>query len=455
SKRKQNYPAPDRIFHEYGADALRAYLINSPIVRAEPLRFSERGVKEVVRTVLIPLRNAWSFFAQYANIDGWEPRAGLAAAPPLAERPELDRWVLSVLQSLVAEVNAQMEGYYLYKVVPPVLGFIDDLTNWYIRRSRRRFWRSADDASARQDKASAYATLYEVLVTFSKVLAPVLPFISDALYQNLVVEPGADGPTSVHLCDYPEVQAACIDAALEAQVALARQVVSMGRALREQHRLKTRQPLRRVQVVHHDAAARAALETHADIIAEELNVKAVEVVADDAGLATLGFKADFKRLGRRLGKRMKEGADAIAALTRAEWDVLSAGGSVTVADEPITAEDVVVTRTPRGDVVIETAGAVTVALDTELDAGLVAEGLVREVQSRLQRLRKDSGLDVTDRIAVELATDDAELRAAIEGGQAAIAQEVLAESFQISAGSAGEHAYDVEGHPLAVTLRRI
>ncbi|MEZ4474742.1 MAG: isoleucine--tRNA ligase [bacterium] len=454
SKRKQNYPAPDRIFHEYGADALRAYLINSPIVRAEPLRFSERGVKEVVRTVLIPLRNAWSFFAQYANIDGWEPRAGLAAAPPVAERPELDRWVLSVLQSLVAEVNAQMEGYYLYKVVPPVLGFIDDLTNWYIRRSRRRFWRSADDAAGRQDKASAYATLYEVLVTFSKVLAPVLPFISDALYQNLVVEPGAEGPTSVHLCDYPEVQPALIDTALEAQVALARSVVSMGRALREQHRLKTRQPLRRVQVVHHDAAARAALETHADIIAEELNVKAVEVVADDAGLATLGFKADFKRLGRRLGKRMKEAADAIGALTRAEWDALAAGGSLTIADEPITAEDVIVTRTPRGDVVIETQGAVTVALDTELDAGLVAEGLVREVQSRLQRLRKDSGLDVTDRIQVELATDDAELRAAIAAWADAIAQEVLAESFVVSEGSSGEHAYDVEGRALAVTLRR-
>jgi isoleucyl-tRNA synthetase len=452
SKRKQNYPAPDRIFEEYGADALRAYLINSPIVRAEPLRFSERGVKEVVRTVLIPLRNAWSFFVQYANIDGWHP---IDAAPPVATRPELDRWVLSVLQSLVGEVNTQMEGYFLYKVVPPVLGFIDDLTNWYIRRSRRRFWRSAGDEAGRADKAAAYATLYEVLVTFSKVLAPVLPFVSDAVYRSLVVEPGCAGPDSVHLCDYPVVQKDLIDQALEAQVALARQVVSLGRALRETHRLKTRQPLRRVLVVHHDAPARAALETHADTIAEELNVKGVEVVADDEGLATLSFKADFKRLGKRMGPKMKEAAAAIGALSREQWHVLAEGGSIEVAGEAITAEDVMVTRTPRGDVVILTEGGVTVALDTELDDALVAEGLVREVQSRLQRMRKDAGLEVTDRIAVILATDDALLRAALEAHQGAIAEEVLAETLVISAGFIDGEALDIDERLLHALVAKV
>jgi isoleucyl-tRNA synthetase len=158
SKRKRNYPQPDEMLERYGADALRAYLINSPVVRAEELRFSETGVREVVRTVLLPLRNAWSFFVQYANIDGWHPVDGMGDGPPVAERPELDRWLLSVLQSLVREVNEQMEGYYLYKVVPPMLGFIDDLTNWYIRRSRRRFWRSGRRRRGRADKACAYAT---------------------------------------------------------------------------------------------------------------------------------------------------------------------------------------------------------------------------------------------------------------------------------------------------------
>ena len=246
SKSKKNYPPPDGIFEAHGADALRAYLVDSPIVRAEPLRFSERGVREVVRKVLLPLRNAWSFFVQYANIDGWHPVDGLdgTPTPELSERPELDRWLLSVQQTLVRDVNTHMEGYYLYKVVPEVVGFIDHLTNWYIRRSRRRFWRAADSEEARLDKAAAYATLYEALVTFSKVLAPILPFVSEALYQDLVVATGAaaEGEDSVHLCDFPEADASRIDAPLEAAIAEVRRVVTMGRALRATHQLKTRQP---------------------------------------------------------------------------------------------------------------------------------------------------------------------------------------------------------------------
>ena len=190
SKSKQNYPPPNSVLDEFGADALRAYLINSPIVRAEPLRFSKEGVREVIRSTLLPLVNSWSFFTQYANVDGWTPQKGLEGVntPDVQERPELDRWLLSMLQSLTREVNTQMEGYYLYKVVPPVLEFIDHLTNWYIRRSRKRFWRSVEDPLAKMDKASAYATLYETLVTFSKILAPVLPFLSEAMYQHLVVD---------------------------------------------------------------------------------------------------------------------------------------------------------------------------------------------------------------------------------------------------------------------------
>ena len=220
SKSKKNYPDPKHVLDSYGADALRAYLINSPIVRADPLRFSEEGVKEIVRTVLLPLRNAWSFFTLYARADQWHPATGLEGVetPALEDRPELDRWICSVLQSLIREVNTQMEGYYLYRVVPPLLHFIDDLTNWYIRRSRRRFWRAASDEAGRVDKAAAYATLYEVLVTFSKVIAPVLPFISEQLYQHLVFTPGvaAEGEDSIHLCAYPEAEVEKIDEALEA-----------------------------------------------------------------------------------------------------------------------------------------------------------------------------------------------------------------------------------------------
>ncbi|OGQ25893.1 MAG: isoleucine--tRNA ligase [Deltaproteobacteria bacterium RBG_16_71_12] len=404
SKRLKNYPDPAKVLESYGADALRAYLINSPVVRAEPLRFSEAGVREVVRTVLLPLANAWSFFVTYANVDKWQPR-DLERAPPPAERPELDRWVLSVLQSLVREVNAQMEGYYLYKVVPPMLAFIDDLTNWYIRRSRRRFWRSVDDPRAQGDKACAYATLYEVLTTFARVLAPVLPFVTESLYQSLVVEPGAAraGADSVHLCDYPVVEAAKIDLEVERQMTVVRRVVALGRALREQHKLKTRQPLARFTVVTHDEPARAALQHHRELVLDELNVKELSIVQDDAELATLSFKANFKTLGKRLGPKMKAAADDIAAFTRAQWGVLDGGGTVVVQGEPVGKGDVLVTRSARGEVVVATDAELTVALDTALTPELRREWLLREVTTGVNAFRKDDGLEVHDRPSVTVA----------------------------------------------------
>ena len=441
SKSKQNYPNPESVFATYGSDALRAYLINSPVVRAEPLRFTETGVKEVVRTVLIPLRNAWSFFVQYANIDGWRPDSGLAGVitPPAEERPELDRWLLSVLQTLVRDVNEQMEGYYLYKVVPPILGFIDDLTNWYIRRSRRRFWRAADDAEGQVDKAAAYATLYEALVTFAQVMAPVLPFITESVYQNLVIEPGAESaPDSVHLCDYPQVDASKIDTQLEVQVEVVRKVVSMGRALREKHRLKTRQPLRRVTIVHHDSAILAAVDSQIELVCEELNVKEVLARSDDTDLAELSFKANFKTLGRRLGKRMKEAAQAIGQLSLNEWQTLQTGGHIVVADEQITSEDIIVNRTARGDVVIEVDGGLTVAIDHVLDAELIAEGHARELTSRLQRARKDLGLAITDRIDLVIGVSDPNLRSVFESHRDVISGEVLAQTFRIESSCTGD-----------------
>ena len=456
SKSKRNYPPPDTVLDEYGADALRAYLINSPIVRAEPLRFSEAGVRDVVRTVLIPLRNAWSFFVQYANIDGWSPASGLNGIQPapVAERPEIDRWILSVLQSLVRDVNTEMEGYYLYRVIPPTVGFIDHLTNWYIRSSRRRFWRTASDTAGAQDKANAYATLYEVLQVFSKVIAPMLPFVSEAIYQNLVVGPNDTVGDSVHLCSYPQVDPARIDTALEERVALTRQVVSLGRALRERHRLRTRQPLAKVIIVHHDASVCASVRSQSTVIADELNVKSVEVRDEDSTLATLTFKANYKTLGRRYGKQMRDAAAAIAQLSAADWQLLRGGGSLDVLGQVITAEDVDVRREARGDVVIETEGALTVALDTKLDDALVAEGLTREVTSRVQRLRKDVGMEVTDRIELTLATDAIALREALEAHRDHLANEVLASKLSIGAGSDGEHQVTIEGHLVGISLGR-
>ncbi len=430
SKSKKNYPPPEKVLDRHGADALRAYLIDSPIVRAEPLRFSEDGVREVARSVNIPLQHAWSFFVTYANIDRWTPDA---ERPPVAERPELDRWLLSHLQSIVAEVDLQMEQYRLDNVVPVVLRYIDDLTNWYIRLSRKRFWSSAEDAP--YDKACAYATLYEALVTFSKVLAPFLPFLSDALYRGLVVEAGGKGPDSVHLCDWPAVDASAIDRGLEAAIAEVRRAVRLGRRLRERHQLKTRQPLAKLTLVHHTESVRAGLEQHADLLKAELNVKHVEVLARGDALATVTCKANFKTLGRRYGKQMKAAAAAIEQLTPEQFAILEGGGSIDVLGQPITLEDVMVRREPKGDVVLQTEGSLAVAFDAALTDALVLEGVARELTSQLQRLRKEAGLARIDRVRVTVTTEAQELVDAIEAHRGGIAGDVLAKAIEVRQGA--------------------
>ena len=433
SKSKQNYPPPQEVLEELGADALRAYLINSPIVRAEPLRFQKSGVRDVVRSTLLPLVNAWSFFTQYANLDGWSP-ADLDSAPALRDRTELDRWLLSMLQSLVKEVNEQMEGYYLYNVIPHVLAFIDHLTNWYIRRSRKRFWSSNDTPEARNDKAAAYASLYETLVTFSKILAPVLPFLSEAMYQQLVVEVGLapEGRDSVHLCDYPEVDHSKINTVLEREVELARQAVRMGRALREKHKLKTRQPLQAVTLVHHGEDVRTAFSNQSGLIAEELNVKEVRIEESDAELTEIQLKPNFKRLGRRFGRNMKAAAAEIATLDRAAWQTLQGGGTITILDQDIVAEDLILRREAKADVLIETEDALLVALDAELTESLIAEGYVRDCIRSIQQARKEQDLQISDRITVEVFCNDDTVSSAIQAFQEDIKTQVLANRIVLS-----------------------
>jgi isoleucyl-tRNA synthetase len=287
SKSLKNYPDPTGIFEKFGADALRAFLIDSPVLKAEPLRFSEEGVGEVVRTVLLPLWNTYSFFTTYAEADGIT-LADMESAPPPAERGEMDRWILSMLQSLIREVNTQMEGYYLYNVVPAVLGFIDHLTNWYIRRSRRRFWAArGESGESDADKLAAFATLYEVLTTFNDVLAPVLPFITEHLYQDLVARHDPDSVSSVHHRDYPMANLTLIDSDLEYSMGVVREIVRLGRNLRKREGHRVRQPLSTLTVLTRDDSIAAAVESHIDIIIDELNVKTVATSSDESKLVTL------------------------------------------------------------------------------------------------------------------------------------------------------------------------
>jgi isoleucyl-tRNA synthetase len=459
SKSKQNYPPADEVMSEFGADALRAYLINSPVVRAEPLRFSKDGVRNVIRTTLLPLVNAWSFFTQYANVDGWSPQNGLNGikAPDISDRPEIDQWLLSTLQSLIQEVDTQMEGYFLYKVIPSVLHFIEDLTNWYIRLSRRRFWSSLTDDGAIEDKNSAYSTLYETLVTFSKILAPILPFLSEAMYQNLVVEIGMaeENKESIHLCDFPLSNTQWIDEDLEQQVRLSQQIVGMGRALRERVRIKIRQPLRTVTIVHHDEATRESVSRQANLIKTELNVKTVLIQESDADLSVLTFKANFKTLGRRFGKEMRSAAMEIEKFDRSHWLRLQAGESIPVLGQDIGIEDVILRREAKADVEIETLDGLVVALDTELDPELLSEGIARELTRRVQQYRKESGLEISDRIRLSVYTTAPNIQKSVAKHRDKIASEVLATAIEVYNESGGERQENMLENQVGLEIQKI
>ena len=422
SKSLKNYPDPDGVVNEYGADALRAYLINSPLVRAEPMRFSEQGVREVVRSVVLPLWNSYSFFATYAAVEQWQPPE---TPSPIHARSLMDRWIISMSMSLTSEVNTEMEAYRLYNVIPSVLGFIDHLTNWYIRRSRRRFWHNDNPA----DHQHAFETLYEVLCRFSRLLAPILPFMADLLYQRLEVgiRPGAQD--SVHLESFPLADSQWVDKELEAAMEVMREVVNLGRNLREKHRIRVRQPLPLIKVATGTALNTVLRDKLSDVVLEELNVKNIEWVADASALVQVSVKANFKVLGRKLGKRMKPVANAIAGVTEAEIQSLLNGETLTLEGESIALEHVIVVQEATGEGAVETSGGITVELDTRVSEDLKLEGLARELVSKVQAARKEAGLAVEDRIVLSLKTDSVDLKAAISTHKEMIAGEVLAASI--------------------------
>ncbi len=443
SKSLKNYPDPGHVIDQFGADALRAYLINSPVVRGEPLRFSEHGVREVVRTVLLPLWNSYSFFTTYAAADGITAE-DLAAAPPLEERPEIDRWIVSVLQSLVSDVNREMQAYRLFAVIPPIIGFVEYLTNWYIRRSRRRFWahRGVDDDV---DKLAAFATLYDVLTTFAAVAAPVLPFVTEEIYQGLVRAVDSNAPESVHHIDYPEADEESIDEELEMAMTTVRTVVNLGRGLRKRHDLRVRRPLRTVTVVTRDSAEQKAVEGHRSLIAEELNVHDVEVHADEAGLVDLAAKPNYKTLGPRYGKQMGAVSQIVTGLSHDDIAAILDGGTMQTDGFTLAEDDIVVTRAPREGTVVATDGSLSVALDTTIDDELRIEGLAREIVNRLQTARREAGLDVVDRIVIRWDSQDSDVIEAFDAHGSFIAGEVLASSIVRSVDLEGQEYDLIEG----------
>lgn len=444
SKRLKNYPDPSLILETYGADALRLYMINSPVVRADDLRFSEEGVKQCLRDVLLPWWNAYSFLVTYARIDGWQP----SASDAVNSTNLLDRWILSALERLNGEVMAAMDNYDLQKAVRPFVRFLDNLTKWYIRRSRRRFWKSQDDA----DKQQAYATLHQTLLRLCKIAAPFTPFIAESIYANLR-QPGM--PESVHLCDFPQASASRRDLNLEVQMDEVIQVVELGRQVRTQYDLKIRQPLRRLRVVSRDAARLERVRALRELVADELNVREVEFSAHESALAELKAKADFKKLGRSLGPAMKSVADQVRLLTSEQVETILGGGTfeakVGARTVVLTADDILVERTPKPGLAVASAGALVVALDTELDADLLREGLAREFVNKVQNLRKVADLDIAQRIDIRYSAGS-EIRDAVDAHRVYIEAETLALTCQIESESGGGEAVDLNGYPCRIQI---
>ncbi|MEE9386041.1 MAG: isoleucine--tRNA ligase [Nannocystaceae bacterium] len=469
SKRLKNYPDPMMVIDTYGADALRAYLINSPVVRAEPMRFgkhahdtSGEAVRDTVRIAILPLWNAYNFLVTYARADGWTPDPGFLEVAPKPSC-DLDRWLLSRVHHFIAEMRAEYERYALSKLVPAFLRICDDLNNWYIRRGRRRYWRSTGEGDAAdQDKRHAYATLHHVLVLSVRAIAPVLPFFSEYLYQRLVVDLDPSRlPSSVHLHDYPSADPTLRDDELERRVVRVRQAVALGLALREQESLGVRRPLPALTVASGDPEIRAAISQFRADLAAELNVKAIEVVEDDSELVRVTAKANFKRLGRRLGKKMKKVATAVGSLDDSAIKKLLAGGSVEVEGETLTEEDLIFHRAPLPGRVVESVDAMTVVLDTQVDDELRAEGFARELVTRTQNLRKQAQLDVSQRILLAFECDAGLAEVFARPALVAfIGQETLAEET-LPPGALGPRALahslvdQIDGHPVTIHLEAV
>jgi isoleucyl-tRNA synthetase len=444
SKSLRNYPDPQVLFDEHGADALRLYLVDSPAVKAQEVQFSEKGVRDVVRKILLRWWNAYSFYVSYANIEAFEPH-GVAASSPNV----LDRWILSRLNSLIENTNREMEAYKLYNVVPNLLQFIEELTNTYIRFNRKQFWADGMPEAKRQ----AFETLFHVLYTLAKVMAPFTPFLSEATYDNLS-RVLAGRKDSVHLEAYPEAEPARIDRELEDAVARMSQMVVMARNIRETIGVRAKIPLRRLTVIHRDRRVLDAIRALEDCFVEELNVQQVVYEDREDAWVQISAKANFKKLGARLGKKMKPVAAAVQRLTVDDIVALESGRTLELEGEPIALDDVEIRRAAKdASEALASDQLISIALDPTVTEAQIREGLGREVIRRIQLARKTAGLNLDDRIDVQLACDD-ELRGAIETHHHAIRDATLSRSLQIVDAPAGAfvEAADIDGRPLTIGL---
>ena len=444
SKRLGNGIDPFECIKEFGSDPVRWYMITNS-APWDNLKFDKDGVKEVARSFFAKLFQSYSFFAMYANVDGFD---NSATQVPYAQRPEIDRWILSELQTLIQGVTAAYEEYEPTRAGRLIESFVaDNLSNWYVRLNRKRFWAG----EMTEDKISAYQTLYECLLTVSHLMAPIAPYYADRLYRDLtaVVSEKAE---SVHLAFFPKADEALIDKNLEQQMQLAQKVTSMVLSLRKKERIIVRQPLQRISIPVNDANMKANLEAVKQLILDEVNVKQLEFVEGD--MLEKKVKCNFRVMGKKFGKMMKAVAAACEALTKEQIAQLEQGQlSLEVEATPIVIEreDVEIISEDMPGWTVTNEGALTVALDLTITDDLRKEGFAREVVKRIQNYRKESGFEITDRICITVQPNE-QLTPAIEAYREYICAQVLADALEIADNSGVE--FDFEDFKVNVTITK-
>ncbi len=426
SKRLGNAVDPFKTLAKYGPDATRWYMISN----ANPwdnLKFDVEGIGEVSRKFFGTLYNTYSFFALYANIDGFTYAEDDIK---IEDRPEIDRWILSELHSLIGSVDTYYNTYEPTKAARAISDFVqENLSNWYVRLSRRRFWKQEAQAV---DKISAYQTLYTCLVTIAKLAAPIAPFFTDKLYSDLNKVTGKETFESVHLSQFPEQNQALIDTTLERKMERAQQISSLALSLRKKEMIKVRQPLKRIMIPVLDEATKQEIEAVSELIKSEINVKEIEFIDDASGILVKTIKPNFRQLGPRFGKDMKFVVAAINQLEQADIATIEKEGklTITVNEKPLELilDDVEITSEDIEGWLVASNGDLTVALDVEIDDNLKNEGIARELINRIQNLRKDSGLEVTDKIDLQVQKDG-KVELAVEDNLEYIKTETLAMSL--------------------------
>jgi isoleucyl-tRNA synthetase len=448
SKSRGNVVDPWEVLDAHGADATRWYMyVASPA--GQPRRFSSDLVGETVRRFMLTLWNTYAFFVTYANIDGFDPNSAAAG-----EQSELDRWILSELNSLIVRVTREMEAYNPTDAGRAIQGFVEDLSNWYVRRSRRRFWKSEADA----DKRAAYHALYTCLVTLAKLCAPLIPFTSEAIYQNLVRSIDTNAPESVHLASWPVAGSAQIDEQLERDTELVMRVASLGRSARSKAQIKVRQPIAKMFVRPRDAGREAdALDRLRPQLLDELNVKEIEVVDDESGFVDYEVKPNLPRLGPRFGREVGEIARLLTEMDpRVLADAVQQNEPVFAGGHDLKPEDLLVTVKERAGFAVVRDAGYTVAVDTALTPQLEDEGLVRELTHRIQTLRRDAGFEIADRIVTYYEGDETVQRV-MQDYADYVASETLSTELQDlpAPDTVYSETQNVDGRTVTLAVRRV